>query len=235
MSLQKAKFYFENKEGDPLDKLFLAAQYNPENLSFSQGASWKKQDATVSKDVSPIQYQNTQPKSLSMDLIWDLTNSGQPTDDVAAKFVRQFENALLPTIKLTKPYKSVNKSTGKAANTTTHRPPRIRFKWGKIDMISVIKTLKTEYLMFAPDGRALRAKMSITLEEYQEKFVKPELKGSMGGYNISQVKLVQVQKGQTLSGIAQMAGMSTAALAELNGIDNPLALAAGAIIKIPTT
>ena len=58
--------------------------------------------------------------------------------------------------------------------------------------------------------------------------------GSMGGYNIAQVQLVQVQQGQTLSSIAQMAGMATSALADLNGIDDPLSLAAGAIIKIPT-
>lgn len=234
MSLQKAKFYFETREGDTLDSVFLAAQYNPENLSFSQGASWKKQDATSSKDVSPIQYQNTQPKSLSMDLIWDLTNSGQPTDDVAAIFVRRFENALLPTIKIQKPAKELNKSSGTAANTTTYRPPRIRFEWGKINMVSVIKTLKTEYLMFAPDGRALRAKMSITLEEYQEEVVAPEF-GTMGGYNIEQVQLVQVQKGQTLSSIAMMAGMGASALADLNGIDNPLDVAPGSILKIPTT
>ena len=82
MSLKKAAFYIEDKnlaEQDTLNKIgpnYLEAQYNPENLSFNQGASWKRREATLAKTVSPIQFQNTQPKTLSMDLIWDTSHSG---------------------------------------------------------------------------------------------------------------------------------------------------------------
>ena len=87
--------------------------------------------------------------------------------------------------------------------------------------------------MFSPEGKAVRAKVSITLEEYLSELEAYVPAGDMGGYNIKQVKLVQVQQGQTASSIAMLAGISTAALCDLNGIDNPLSIAAGTMLKLP--
>jgi len=61
----------------------------------------------------------------------------------------------------------------------------------------------------------------------------PNKSGDMSAYNIDQVQLVQVQQGQTLSTLAQLAGVSTAALADMNGIDNPLDVVPGSFLKLP--
>ena len=99
-------------------------------------------------------------------------------------------------------------------------------------MTGVLKSLKSEYTMFSPEGKAVRAKLTITMEEYLSHLEAYIPTGAWDGYNIKQVKLVQVQQGQTLSSIAMMAGMTTAALADLNNIANPFELAAGTVLKV---
>ena len=238
LTLTKAQFKFEEETQDKFGD-WIDVQYNPENLSVSQSASWQKQSASNGAAVSPIQFQSTNPKSISMDLIFDMTvSSVEKESDVYTLFVRRFQNALVPQIKCTKPAPKAtsttagNESDGKKENSPAYRPPRIIFKWGNMEMTVVIKSLKAEYTMFSPQGHPVRAKMSLTLEEYLSKKEDYSGIGSMGGYNIKKVKLVQVQQGQTLSSIALKAGMTTAALADLNGIDNPLSVMAGTVLKV---
>ena len=234
-SLKKAKFQFEDAQ-DSFGQ-WMEVQYNPENLSVSQSASWQKQSASSGSAISPIQFQSTNPKSISMDLIFDMTASSVDEGDVYTLFVRRFQNALIPSIKCTQPAPKQtastagNKADSETPNSPAYRPPRVKFSWGNVEMTAVIKSLKADYTMFSPQGKAVRAKVSLTLEEYLSDIEVYIPAGDMGGYNISKVKLVQVQQGQTLSNIAQMAGMTTAALAELNGIDNPLAVMAGTVLK----
>ena len=236
-TLKKAQFQFETAENawGP----FMDVQYNPENLSVDQSASWNKQSASGGSSVSPIQFQSTNPRTISMDLIFDMTPSAVDSSDVYSMFVVRFQNAMIPTIECTQPApkQSATQNGNKAESTTPNspalRPPRLKFKWGNIEMMAVIKSLKTQFTMFSPEGKAVRGKVSITLEEYLSELEAYVPAGDMGGYNIKQVKLVQVQQGQTASSIAMLAGISTAALCDLNGIDDPLAVSAGTVLKLP--
>lgn len=236
-TLKKARFQFET--GENAWGPFMDVQYNPENLSVDQSASWNKQSASGGSSVSPIQFQSTNPRSISMDLIFDMTPSSVDSSDVYSMFVVRFQNAMIPTIECTQPApkqsatQNGNKSDSSTPNSPALRPPRLKFMWGNIEMMAVIKSLKTQFTMFSPEGKAVRAKVSITLEEYLSELEAYVPAGDMGGYNIKQVKLVQVQQGQTASSIALLAGISTAALCDLNGIDNPLSVAAGTILKLP--
>ena len=63
-TLKKAKFAFET--GENTWSTFQDVQYNPENLSVDQSASWNKQSASGGSSVSPIQFQSTNPRTLSM-------------------------------------------------------------------------------------------------------------------------------------------------------------------------
>ena len=236
-TLKKARFQFETAQ-DAWGP-FMDVQYNPENLSVDQSASWNKQSASGGSSVSPIQFQSTNPRSISMDLIFDMTPSAVDASDVYSMFVVRFQNAMIPTIECTQPAptqsatQNGNKSDSSTPNSPALRPPRLKFMWGNIEMMAVIKSLKTQFTMFSPEGKAVRAKVSITLEEYLSELEAYVPAGDMGGYNIKQVKLVQVQQGQTASSIALLAGISTAALCDLNGIDNPLSIAAGTMLKLP--
>lgn len=236
-TLKKARFAFET--GENAWGPFMDVQYNPENLSVDQSASWNKQSASGGSSVSPIQFQSTNPRSISMDLIFDMTPSSVDSSDVYSMFVVRFQNAMIPTIECKSPApkqsatQNGNKSESTTPNSPALRPPRLKFSWGNIEVMAVIKSLKTQFTMFSPEGKAVRAKVSITLEEYLSELEAYVPAGDMGGYNIKQVKLVQVQQGQTASSIALLAGITTAALCDLNGIDNPLAISAGTILKLP--
>ena len=62
-TLKKARFQFET--GENAWGPFMDVQYNPENLSVDQSASWNKQSASGGSSVSPIQFQSTNPRSIS--------------------------------------------------------------------------------------------------------------------------------------------------------------------------
>jgi len=47
----------------------------------------------------------------------------------------------------------------------SHRTPYLRVVWGKLVIDCVLKSLKTNYSLFMPDGKPLRAKISITVKK----------------------------------------------------------------------
>ena len=250
-TLQKALFLFELAPSGGTFGNELQVQYNPENISVSQGTSWQKQSVSNNSGITPIQYQGTNPRVVSMDLIFDLSHSAATSGDIYTMFCVHLQNAMIPQIDCERlettgqtapaPAPAAGGGAGGAAggngaaqtSIPPKRPPKVNFIWGNMNLIAVLKSMKSEFTMFAPNGKAVRAKISITLEEFQSGLADPNKAGDMSAYNIDQVQLVQVQQGQTLSTLAQLAGVSTSALADMNGIDNPLDVIPGSFLKLP--
>ena len=87
--------------------------------------------------------------------------------------------------------------------------------------------------MFSKDGNPVRAEVKVTMKEYinQDIF---EVGGSRHNITVPQVKLVQMEAGQTLSGMANALGTTMSALAQANGISDPFSVPAGSVLGIPT-
>lgn len=48
-----------------------------------------------------------------------------------------------------------------------HAPPLCRFAWGELRFTAVVESLGKQFTLFMPDGRPVRAKISITFKRYE--------------------------------------------------------------------
>jgi nucleoid-associated protein YgaU len=62
-----------------------------------------------------------------------------------------------------------------------HAPPIVRFAWGKLSFKAIIEKLSRKISMFQPDGRPVRANVTVSFKEYKtlnELITKPRLQSS---------------------------------------------------------
>lgn len=212
-SVEKAWFFNEDT-GTWFD-----VQYNPKEFKFDKPVQWQPHDEQGVE--STLEFQKAQPASMAVDLYFDTTNDG---GDVRSTWVNQL-------LELTNP--NVTPCDGEAAELGKQRPPRVSFIWGEFELIGVIEAVNVTYLMFGSDGTPLRAKVSVKMKEWT-----PDNSYSGGGggsgYGTSQVKLVQLQAGQTITAVALANGTTAQAICDANGIDNAVDGAkAGDTLVIP--
>ena len=89
-TLKKAEFLFEQGTPDNWEANWMKVQYNPENFSMNQTTSWEKQPASGGSGISPLQFQSTEPRTITMDLLFDMTVSSVDAGDVYSLFIRRF-------------------------------------------------------------------------------------------------------------------------------------------------
>jgi hypothetical protein len=116
-------------------------------------------------------------------------------------------------------------------------PPLVSFRWGGNSQLNgfsgFLKSVNVNYTVFRKDGTPVQAKVDITIEGQPEE---------IGGQNptshsINSRRVQTMIEGDTLQSVAYRelgkAGYWRA-IAELNGIDDPLRVKAGTVLLIPT-
>lgn len=196
-------------------------QYNPKEFKLDKSVSWEE-TKTQGQSGNFVQFQKGAPMTASMDLYFDTTNS-DPPGNVQTTWVE-------PLIYLTKA--TVQPGQGEAKELSKMRPPSLLFQWGDFNFKCVIESVNTTFLMFASDGRAVRARCTVKLKEWME----TDLASSGGGDSLSseKVELVTVQGGQTLSQVAASTGTDMRTIAEYNNLTDPMADYTGMTFSVPT-
>jgi hypothetical protein len=220
-NLQQAQLMIEGEE-EPLICLF-----NPKEYTITKSSSWNaKQAAGVS--LPPVQYGGGSPRELSFEILLDdLEGTHEVEPDVNRLFLAMEANpATAP-------------QTGKGNPTAS--PPKLTFSWGAtLSFEAALKSLSVQYVRFAPDGTPIRAKVKLTL-------VQVEAADSSSGVEVpppqnpttrarAELGARTVRDGDTLQSLAyESYGDPTAwrAIAEANGIDDPLRLRRGSRLSIP--
>jgi len=133
----------------PGDGQIFYVQFNPKELKFDDGAKWE--EAKDQKEAPPLQYSGGQPATMSMELIFDTTDSGE---DVRTTWVTKLLGFLAKNV------------DGKEGKSPTKRPPVCIFGWKDFTFDCVVEKLGVTYLMFSADGTPLRAKVTVNLKEY---------------------------------------------------------------------
>jgi hypothetical protein len=115
-------------------------------------------------------------------------------------------------------------------------PPLVAFKWGgnpQLDDFSgYLKSVAINYTVFRKDGTPVQAKVDITIEGQPE---------TIGGQNptshsVNSRRVQTMIEGDSLQSIAYRELGKAAywrAIAELNGIDDPMRVVAGTVLLIP--
>lgn len=83
-------------------------------------------------------------------------------------------------------------------NTEGHRPSFVKVQYGDIIFFGQLKTLETEYTLFAPDGIPLRAELKVTLTGYCSQ---KEEKKHFSKRSPDVSRLVTLKEGQTLAAL----------------------------------
>lgn len=204
--------------------------FNPREYSISKSNAWQVKEV-VGAGLPHAQFGGGQPRELTLDLLFDAS-------DIEGRDVRAITDKLMAMME-------VNPKLSRAAGTNRNagRPPMLTFVWGRTaGFKAVARQLSISYTLFDVDGSPLRAQARLTLVQ-----VERAADGTSGradrppGQNpttraLGGVSSHVVRDGDSLPSIAFAAyGDPTRwrPIAEVNGIDDPLALPRGAALLVP--
>jgi contractile injection system tube protein/LysM domain-containing protein len=202
--------------GPPIECLF-----NPTEYAISKTNIWKVEPVTGAA-LPPPQFGGGLPRELSLELLFD-------TSDSDSKDVREITDKLLKATEV-----------GDAGGG---RPPTITFGWGQtVSFKAVARQLTIRYTLFRADGSPIRALAHMTLMQAEKaQDASSGTGGTSGGGNpttrgVDAISARVVRDGDSLASIAFSAyGDPTRwrAIADANGIDDPLRLRRGSTLMIP--
>lgn len=201
----------------------LAVQFNPTELNFTKTAQLAE-IAIPGLDTPLLQYVRGQAETLTLELFFDATEDGTGAQ---AKPVTERTDKFYNLIK---------------AEQATHAPPVLLFLWGGTAFPGkrrdhgfrcVVTSVRQQFTLFAPDGKPLRAKLTVELKEYKPLTLHL---AELGFMSADHTKATVVRAGDTITSIAYREYTDDRRwrlIADANGITDPLALAPGTILRLP--
>lgn len=196
----------------------LTFKYNPTQISFSKSAQWTAHGVTLENNWIEPTFNETSPGRLQMDIFFDAFE--ELAGDVSGD-VQTLMNWTKPTVYF---------------ESFVVEPPMLEFNWGMgrgLDgMQFYLESVNATYTLFRMDGTPIRATCTISLVEATNPARKQN--PSSGGRPGLQVHVVS--QGESLHAVAWARYGDASlwrALADFNGIDDPLRLAPGTRLLIP--
>ena len=204
------------KPGGTIARLNL--QFNPNSLQLRKSTEWRRTPSRMAGESALPEFVGSGPRELSLEVFLDATSKH---DDSVEQAVEKLMKGCVPT----------------PASLARKKPasPWVRFEWGSARTTSfdgVLSSLSVTYSLFDVDGKPLRATCSLSIEEAS---VDPPGQNPTSGARTAR-STHTVVAGDSLPLLAwREYGDATAwrAIAEANGIDDPMALAPGAELVVP--
>jgi hypothetical protein len=198
----------------------IPCMFNPSELSISRSNSWES-PSLAGQGVQKARYTGAGAGSMTLNLTFDTTDTGQAVTTHTGKIVKLMD---------------VDPSLGGTDEQSNNaRPPYVTFHWGDLHSFeAVVSSLSLQFTYFSSTGVPLRAKVALTLTQYQESQAFGPQNPTSGTPNPHRVH--RVQPGETLDRIsARYYGDATRwrQIASANGITDPLALRSGTLLSIP--
>ncbi len=216
-ALEKAMLIVVDGVGVPM---LLRFKYNPEQYTIEKSAEWTRPRAPGAESTPDPDYTSTNPTSVSMEIFFDAFEelAGDVSGDVETLFT------------WTKPT-PVSRFTG------SPQPPLLMFQWGSSSALSdfrgFLRSVSARYTLFRIDGTPIRATCTIRLEEVpQETSRQNPTSGTKPGMRVH-----VLTEGETLHSVAWSEYRQARywrGLAAFNDIDDPLRVAPGTTLLLPT-
>jgi len=226
--LEKAKLLELDDGGQPVEGSTVQVQFNPETLKVSyanQVVPPNNTGATDTRGTSATQFVGTGTTKLSVQLWFDVTST------------LDTEQSETDVRKLTKKVVAFITPKPSASDKTQNVPPAVRFLWGTFQFDGIMDSLDESLEFFSPEGRPLRASITLSLSQQKIAFAIPEggaPAGKPGASILGTQPLVQVQAGANLQNLASQLGKGAdwQSIASANGIENPRLIAPGQLIDM---
>jgi hypothetical protein len=211
-----------------LEKAFLEIEggqripclFNPSQISVGRRNNWAS-EPMPGKGVSRLRYAGAQSGWMQVELVFDTTADGTAVTKHTGAILKLMDvDTSLP-----------------GSDETTHnaRPPFVIFHWGDLHSFKAVVTdLQLIFTYFSASGVPLRARMGLTMQQYEESQAFGPQNPTSGTPRPHRVH--RVQPGETLDRIAaRYYGDSTRwrSLAAANNIEDPLAMRPGALLSVP--
>lgn len=198
----------------------LTFRFNPKEYSISKSATWNRPTNKSAKHASKPEFGGVQPQSVSMELFFD-----------------DWENPNADLVKDIQTLLDWLKPTSDSLNKKKPQPQILEFQWGSNQSLSqfkgFLKSVSVKYTMFKPDGKPVRATANIALEEVPSD---PEKTNPTSG-SLAGRRTHVITNGDSLHSIAYAEYGDPSlwrALAQFNGIDDPLRLKPGTRLMLPS-
>lgn len=209
------KAYLDTETGDRLPCLF-----NPATLTVALSNTWHG-DETPGKGVPDLYFAGSSSGIFDTELVFDTTDTGKPVTEYTGRLVKVMRiDPNLP---------------GHDPSRNRGRPPWIRFHWGDLHSFkSVVEQLRISFTYFGSDGTPLRARVAITLRQYEDDPTWAPQNPTSGTPQPHRVHVVQ--SGDSLDRLAaRYFGDPTIwrFIAEANGVEDPFRLTPGLALRIP--
>jgi nucleoid-associated protein YgaU len=206
-------------DGDP-ETRELRFMYNPAELTTAKSANWNRPQQKGASSAGKPQFTGAGPQTVQMEIWFDAW------DAVDADVTR----SVMTLFGWTKP-------TPTSITKKLPRPPVLGFEWGSnrilTDLKVFLKSVNAKYVLFKPDGTPVRASATINLEEVPED--PPKQNPSSGSQESRRGHLVGA--GDSLHSVAWREYGDASlwrGIAAFNGIDDPLRVAPGTRLLVPT-
>ena len=198
----------------------IPCMFNPAELAVSRSNSWAG-TSIAGKGVPQIKYLGAASGAMALHLTFDTTDTGEAVTKHTGKVLTLMDvDQSLP---------------GTDAQTNNARPPYVIFHWGNLHSFkAVVSNLSLRFTYFSSTGVPLRAQVDLLLTQFAESAAFGPQNPTSGTPDPHRVH--RVQPGETLDRIsAKYYGDSTRwrAIAQANGVVDPLALRTGSLLSIP--
>jgi contractile injection system tube protein len=216
-ALEKASLIVVDGVGVPP---LLRFDYNPEQYTIEKTAEWTRPRAPGAESTPDPDYTSTNPSRLTMEIFFDAFEEllGDVSVDVETLF-------------------SWTRPTPVSRMTGSPQPPLLMFQWGVNAALATfrgfLKSVSARYTMFRQDGTPIRATCSITLEEVPLEIGRQNpTSGTRPGMRVH-----TLTEGETLHSVAwdeYRQARFWRGLAAFNEIDDPMRVASGTTILLPS-
>jgi Contractile injection system tube protein len=223
---------------------WVKVQFNPETLKVTFANQIAQGSGAGDQRGSPArQFVGAGTTKLALQLWFDVT--AYATGTAPANDVRELTQRVAYFI-TPKPITAKGGGGGGAAGGGGRQqqpqfaPPAVRFIWGSFQFDGIMEQLEEMLEFWSPDGRPLRASVSLGLSQQKITFAfnpdkaRGASAGPAAGATPGTRPLAQAPAGSTLPGVAAAAGTggSWQSIAAANGIEDPLRLTAGQLVDL---
>ncbi len=130
----------------------VSCMFNPFEFTISKTNTWKPKD-TIGTNLPKVTFTSGGAQTVTLTLWFDSSETGS---DVRAFTKPLWKMAMVATA-------NKNDKSGKSA------PPAVEFRWGRINFRAIITKIDENFMMFGADGTPLRCKVTLGLQEHEEK------------------------------------------------------------------
>ncbi len=199
--------------------------FNPTEYSISKSNEWKY-DKVTGNSFPKAQFGGGNPRELTLNLLLDASLLSKTAH------VRDVTNDL---------FKMMEVKEGQTAGDSGAVPPFVTFKWGRETTFkSVCTSLTVAFKLFRPNGDPIRADVKMTLKQAETAGTASANGANRAGNPTTRANaghgVHTVKDGDSLASIAYDAyGDATVwrAIADVNGIENPMHLRRGSALSLP--